>query len=88
MDYTHPLDRLMLRLRTPIMIGAGFAAPVMLYSYGWLMVKAYELMPGWAFATTFIAHLIVWVGIGCLVDTLREQHRPKEPVQSAPPAVR
>jgi len=88
MDYTHPLDRLMLRLRTPIMIGAGFAAPVMVYSYGWLMVKAYELMPGWAFAASFIAHLIVWVGIGCLVDSLREQHPSKESAQSKLPAVR
>lgn len=78
MDYTHPLDRLMFRLRTHFMIGAGIAAPVMLYSYGWLMVKAYELMPGWASAATLIAHLVVWVGIGCLVDSLREQrHSPK-----------
>lgn len=69
----HPLDRTMRRLRVPIFVVSLLASPVMLYSYGWMMMRSYEWMPGWAFAATFIAHLIGWVSIGCLIDSLSER---------------
>lgn len=73
MQYTHPLDRLVYRLRVPLLVLAMLSAPVMLFSYGKMAMLAYEAWPGWVFACAIIAHFVAWVGIGCLFDSLRER---------------
>ena len=78
MQYTHPIDRLMYRLRGPIIVIAALSMPVMLFSYGKMILLALEAWPGWMFACAFAAHIMGWVGIGCLVDSLKERHQSQE----------
>lgn len=78
MQYTHPIDRLMYRLRGPIIVIAALSMPVMLFSYGKMILLALEAWPGWMFACAFAAHIMGWIGIGCLVDSLKERHQSQE----------
>ena len=75
MQNTHPLDRLMYRLRVPILAVAALSMPVMLFSYGKMGQLALEAWPGWVFGCAFAAHIIVWIGLGCLVDSLTEKRQ-------------
>lgn len=75
MQYTHPIDRLMYRLRGPIIVLAALSMPVMLFSYGKMALLALDAWPGWVFGCAFAAHIIAWVGIGCLVDSLTEKRQ-------------
>lgn len=73
MQYTHPLDRFMVRIR-PLLIGAAvLSLPVMLISYGWMMKQLFTTAPGWVSVAVLISHLIVWLGISALIDMRSEQ---------------
>ena len=75
MQYTHPIDRLMYRLRGPILVIAALSMPVMLFSYGKMALLALEAWPGWVFGCALAAHIMGWIGIGCLVDSLKERNQ-------------
>ena len=77
MQKEHPLDRLMRRFRGLLILLLFIAAPVMLLSYGWMMVKAYHALPGLLFSIIFIAHLSGWIGVASLLDSRSEQLPPQ-----------
>lgn len=78
MQYTHPLDRLIYRLRGPILLVAALSMPIMLFSYGKMALLALDAWPGWAFGCALAAHIIGWIGLGCLVDSLTEKRQSQE----------
>lgn len=82
MRYTHPLDRLFVRLRWLIVALAIVSAPIFLFSYGKMMVLAYQSWPGWASAATFIAHAVMLVAISSLFDSQQERRQLTEGEQS------
>jgi hypothetical protein len=75
MQYEHPIDRLVYRLRVPILILAALSAPIMLISYGKMFVLAASTWPTWVIVPVFIAHLMGWIGIACLFDSLSERRK-------------
>lgn len=75
MKSTHPIDRLVYRLRKPIIAAIYIAGPVMMFSYGWGVKELYFSAPGWLTAVVVIAHIIVWVGIGSLFDRQQERRQ-------------
>lgn len=82
MRYTHPLDRLFYRLRWPI-VGLGIiSAPICVYSYGKMMVLAYETWSGLAFALTAIAHLVTLCAVASVFDSQQERRQLTESEQS------
>lgn len=75
MQYEHPIDRLVYRLRVPIIILAALSAPIMLISYGKMFLLAVEAWPTWIIVVVLISHLMGWIGIGCLFDSLSERRK-------------
>jgi len=73
MQKEHPLDRLARRFRGLIILMLFISAPIMLLSYGWMMVQSFKYMPGWLFSIVFIAHLFSWLGISSLFDSQQER---------------
>ena len=82
MDYTHPLDRLVYRLRKPIIAAIYLAGPITLFSYGWGIKQIFDVAPGWVTALVVVANIIVWAGIGCLFDQQQERRQSSRPEQS------
>jgi hypothetical protein len=78
----HPIDRMMRRFRGLFLSLAVFALPVMIISYGWLMVKAYHILGGPVFVVVFLSHVIGWIGIASLIDSLTERKNPQPSDQS------
>ena len=78
MQYTHPLDRLVYRLRFPIVVGAVISAPVMLISYGMMMVDFVMAQPGWLGAIIFASHFTGWIGLSALFDSLKEKQQTRQ----------
>lgn len=81
MRYTHPIDRIMARLRLPVLILAVLSAPIYLYSYAKLMVMAYEVWPGWIFAPVIVAHLVTLCAVASVIDIQQERRQSKAPEQ-------
>ncbi len=82
MEYTHPIDRLVYRLRWPIVWVAAISAPVFLFSYGKMMILAYDAWSGWAFGLAFTAHLVTLLSVASLFDSQQERRQSKEDGQS------
>ena len=74
MEYTHPIDRALVRIRGLVIVLMIICAPVMLYTYGLIGVEVARDMGAWAIPVV-IAHLVVWLGIASLLDT-RLERRP------------
>ncbi len=82
MRYTHPLDRLIYRLRWPI-VGLGvISAPIYVFSYAKMIVLVYETWSTWGFAITFIAHVVMLLAVASMFDSQQERHQSKEDEQS------
>jgi hypothetical protein len=82
MQYTHPLDRFMVRIR-PALIGmAVLSLPVMLISYGVMLANFVTSQPDWLGALVFSAHFVGWICISALIDSLREKRTPRPADQS------
>lgn len=73
MEHTHPLDRLGVKLRGLLAFLAIPALPVFLFSYVKMLSLAYYAWPGWLFAIALAAHLVGWLGISALFDSLKER---------------
>jgi hypothetical protein len=73
MRYTHPIDRIMLRARTTIVVLAVLSLPVFLVSYGLMMKHAVTTYPVWIAVSVFVSHAIGWLGIASLIDMTRER---------------
>lgn len=79
MEYTHPVDRLVYRLRPVIILGAYASLPVFLISYGFMMHWLLTTAPIWASVLTVAAHLTCLLGIGSLIDMRSErQNSPQD----------
>lgn len=85
MEYTHPIDRLMLRIRPALILGAYASFPIFMVSYGFAMHWLVTTAPLWASVPSVIAHLIVLLGIGSLIDIRSESRRWSEDGQSPLP---
>jgi len=76
MQYSHPIDRLAVKLRPALLVLVALWGPTMLISYGLMLKSAFETWPWWGFALTIASHVMGWLGISALIDTRREQtHR-------------
>ena len=75
MRYT-PLDLFMMRIRGLIALLCLFALPVMLFSYAWGLKLLLQHLdsPAWA-VVIVVSHVIAWVGLASLLDSL-SGHRP------------
>jgi hypothetical protein len=86
MCYTHPIDRLIVNLRPAIAVLAVLAFPVFLFSYAQMLIAAYQSWSGWAFAIALASHVVGWLGISALFDSLQErQQKPQASQSEAPP---
>jgi len=81
MDYDHPLDRLGVRLRPLLIVGAGLCFPIFMVSYGLMVKHALMTWPVWGSVLTVIAHLVVCLGIAGLLDTRQERSRRQQDEQ-------
>lgn len=68
MNKIHPVDRLMLKLRVPIIIGAALCFPVFMLSYGYALRWLITTAPIWISAPSVISHLVVFLGVASLID--------------------
>lgn len=73
MRYSHPIDRLAVKLRPALAVLAVVAFPVFLFSYAQMLIAAYYTWSGWAFAIALGSHLVGWLGISALFDSLKER---------------
>lgn len=85
MQQEHPIDRLMRRLRGPIIAGIVLSGPVMLLSYGWMIKDMLLRAPVWVSVVVIIAHLVTWLGIGSLFDIQQERRKKLQDDLYAPP---
>lgn len=67
------LDALAERLRTPILVAALVAMPVMLLFYALMIREAYFALPAWVWIGGVVSHATVWLGVGSLIDHLKER---------------
>lgn len=75
MNPIHPVDRLMAKLRGPLIVGAMLCFPVFMVSYGFAMHWLLTTAPLWMSVPSLIAHLVVFLGVGSLIDTQEERRR-------------
>jgi len=85
MQKEHPIDRLMRRLRGPIIAGLFLSGPIMLLSYGWMIKDMLLRAPIWVSVIVVIAHLVTWLAIASLFDSQQERRMKQQGDQSAPP---
>lgn len=71
-------DRVAYALRPLAGIFVALAFPVFLFSYGKMIVLAFEAWPGWIFCLALISHFLVWLGASLLHDQ-RQDRRRQEP---------
>ena len=82
MQNQHPLDRLVFRLRKPIIFGAIICAPIMLASYAWMVGNFTSIAPLWLTLTVVPAHFVGWIAVACLFDQSQERRQSQQDVQS------
>ncbi len=80
--YEHPIDRLMYRLRVPIIVLAVLSLPVFLLTYGLMLRYALTTWPWWGGVALVVSHLMGWLGIGSLFDMRQEKHQSSEAAPS------
>lgn len=85
MQYEHFLDRLVYRARPAILFLFVIAGPVMLFSYGKLIIMAAQQWPWWATLITVIAHVLSFAAIGCLFDIQEERRKLRSTRQDEQP---
>lgn len=73
MQHAHPVDRLAKKLRPALAVLAALAFPVFLFSYAQMIIAAYYSWAGWAFSIALGSHLLGWLGLSALLDSLRER---------------
>lgn len=73
MDKEHPLDRFMRHHRRIVGFVAVLSFPIFMISYGWMLKQLLMAAPWWVSVAVVISNLTVVVGLGSLIDSLREQ---------------
>lgn len=71
MPYSHPIDRLVMKLRPALIVLTALLGPVFLLTYALMLKHALTTWPWWGIAITVPAHFICWIGISALIDTRR-----------------
>lgn len=72
MRYEHPIDRLAYLARPAILVVLWAAGPIMLFSYGKMILMVLDQWPWWASAPTITSHLLGILGFASLFDQREE----------------
>ena len=75
----HIADRLTRKAAPALVASLHLSVPVGLMGYAWMVKAAMIAMPWWVFAPVIIAHLVFFLGIASLIDTLQERLSQLEP---------
>lgn len=73
MPYTHPLDRLVVKLRPALIVLAALCFPAFLITYGLMLKAAFQSWPSWGVAVMVVSHLLGWLGLSALLDSRQER---------------
>lgn len=86
MEYTHPLDRLLYRMRKYVLLAAIIAAPISCYSYAWMVSDLAMALPWWMGIILVLSHLVTLLSIAALFDRRQERQsmRLYEPDEQPP----
>lgn len=82
MEYSHPIDRLGVKMRPALVVLAAMCFPVFLISYGLMLHHALTTWPAWASAAMVFANLTVLSGLAALLDIRRERFQSRPDGQS------